>query len=168
MKARSDHVKEGLRKAYAAKVPGENLDVFCVSNIMYEKHVRKGNRDLVLASEIPEVRRFCYSITAEARHREALHLLQSSIPGLLHSLSLWMANQASAHDDAMDDLNDKDYEHVQDAVSDTKTRVCMVLGPFAHSAFHFNIAVFVGLRRRADTCEVFQPLLRGPGPEVSR
>jgi hypothetical protein len=71
------------------------LDVFCVSNKLYEKHSRKGNTGLVLASGIPDVRRFCHSIMAEAQLREATHFLQSSLFGLVNSLEMW-ATSASA------------------------------------------------------------------------
>ena len=122
MKARSDHVKRGLRKAYASKVPNENLDVFCVSNTMYEKYARKGNAKLVGASEIPEVRRFCYKITAEARYREARHFLQSSVPSLLHSLGLWVSSHAD-HDKVEDSPGEDLYGTLQNALVGPKAQV---------------------------------------------
>lgn len=64
--------------------------MFCVSNTIYEKYAPKGNRELVAASEIPDVRRFCHSITAEARYREACHFMHSSMPSLLSTLKLWI------------------------------------------------------------------------------
>ena len=89
IKARNEHVKEGLQKAYAAKAPGEKLDVFCVSNTTYEKYSEKGNRQLVDASGIPQLRQFCQAITAEAQFREALHFLRSTLPNLVNSVELW-------------------------------------------------------------------------------
>lgn len=63
--------------------------MFCVSNKAYDKHSRKGNASLVVASGIPELRRFCHSITAEAQLREARHFLQSTLFSFLNSLEMW-------------------------------------------------------------------------------
>ncbi|RYP05881.1 hypothetical protein DL765_009691 [Monosporascus sp. GIB2] len=98
IEARNEHVKDGLRKAYAAKVPGEKLDVFCVSNTTYEKYSEKGDGELVHASGIPQLRQFCHSITAEAQFREALDRLQARLPTLISSLELW-ANANLATDE---------------------------------------------------------------------
>jgi hypothetical protein len=95
MQARNSHVKEGLQSAYASKVPGEMLDVFCVSNVMYEKYSEKGNTELVQASCIPDLRQFCYGITADAQLRETLHFLRSSLPALLNSLDLWVSDESN-------------------------------------------------------------------------
>lgn len=89
IEARNDHVKEGLQQAYAAKAPDGKLDVFCISNKLYDKYSCKGNTRLVVASGIPEVRRFCHSITAEAQLREARHFLQSALFSLVNSLEMW-------------------------------------------------------------------------------
>lgn len=97
IEARNDHVKEGLRRAYASKVPGEKLDVFCVSNTTYEKYSEKGNTELVHASGIPQLRRFCHSITTEAQFREASHLLRSSLPSLINSLVLFANMNLAIH-----------------------------------------------------------------------
>ena len=87
--ARNDFVKEGLRRNYAAKIPGGVLEVFCVSNQYYGKFSKKGNVDYVNASGIPDLRRFCHTITAKPQYFEAKHFLQSSLPSLLTSTSLW-------------------------------------------------------------------------------
>jgi len=91
--ARNCHVRKELQDAYGPKVPGEQLGVFCVSNTMYEKFSKKANgdmvRNMVTGSGIPELRRFCQSITAEARLLEAKHFLRSSLPSLLDSLDVW-------------------------------------------------------------------------------
>lgn len=96
--ARNTHVKEGLQKAHSSEVPEGELDIFCVSNTVYEKYCRKGNREYVEASGIPELRRFCHSITAEAQFREARHFLHSSLASLLNSLGLWAGSRLRAHD----------------------------------------------------------------------
>ncbi|RYP26651.1 hypothetical protein DL767_007934 [Monosporascus sp. MG133] len=98
IEARNEHVKDGLRKAYAAKVPGEKLDVFCVSNTTYEKYSEKGDQELVRASGIPQLRQFCHSITAEAQFREALDRLQARLPNLINSLELWANTNLETHE----------------------------------------------------------------------
>jgi hypothetical protein len=92
--ARNSHVKEGLQSAYAAKVPGGNLEVFCVSNTIYEKYAKKGNGKMVIASEIPALRSFCYSITAQTQLLEATHFLKTRVPALLHSIQIWLDNES--------------------------------------------------------------------------
>jgi hypothetical protein len=82
-------VKKGLQDAYASKVPGGQLEVFCVSNTTYEKYSKKGNSEMVTASGIPELRRFCHTITAGARLLEGKHFLTSTLSSLLNSVGLW-------------------------------------------------------------------------------
>ncbi len=65
------------------------MEVFCVSNTTYEKFSRKGNAEMVRASGIPELRRFCHTITAEAQLLEAKHFLKSTLSSLLSSVELW-------------------------------------------------------------------------------
>jgi hypothetical protein len=87
--ARNHHVKDGLQRAYASKVPGGRLEVFCVSNTTYEKFSKKGNAAMVRASGVPELRRFCHTITADAQLLEAKNFLQSTLSSLLCSVELW-------------------------------------------------------------------------------
>lgn len=90
IKARNQFVKAGLQRAYAEKVEGKTLEVFCVSNKAYEKHAKKGRVQFVEASGIPEVRRFCHTITAQAQLEESKNFLLSKLPSLLSSARLWM------------------------------------------------------------------------------
>jgi hypothetical protein len=90
VQARNDQVVEGLQSAYAAKVPGGSLPVFCVSNETYKKFTRKGNLDMVRASGIPALRSFCYSITAQSQLLESKYLLTSRLESLLNSLHIWV------------------------------------------------------------------------------
>lgn len=102
--ARNQHVTEGLQAAYASKAPNRRLDVFCVSNRLYEKFARKGNKEFVLASGIPGVRYFCHSISADAQFREAKYFLRSSLFSLINSLHMWTSSALSDRDgDASDD-----------------------------------------------------------------
>ncbi|KFY49525.1 hypothetical protein V496_09946 [Pseudogymnoascus sp. VKM F-4515 (FW-2607)] len=86
--ARNTHVKEGLQRAYSSKVPNGGLEVFCVSNTTYGKYAMKGNVEMVHASGIPELRRFCYTMTAHAQLLEARHFLSSMLSSLLNSADL--------------------------------------------------------------------------------
>ncbi|EXV00317.1 Ras GTPase family protein [Metarhizium robertsii] len=95
IEARNQHVKRGLQSAYASKIPDQTLDVFCVSNKIYEKHVPKGNSEFVAASGIPELRRFCHTITADAQLQEATHFLKSSIPSFLTTLEIRLGSLCS-------------------------------------------------------------------------
>jgi hypothetical protein len=88
IEARNSHVSEGLKRAYAEKVARGTLDVFCISNKHYEKFCRKGNVEYVKKTGIPELRRFCHSITAAAQFIGAKHYVQSRVPGLLNSIRL--------------------------------------------------------------------------------
>jgi hypothetical protein len=92
MKARNDHVTAGLQKLYNDKAPDGHLDVFCVSNTWYTKYSRKGNVELVRGSGIPDLRKFCYGITADAQLREARHFL-GRVFGLVNSAELWVGGR---------------------------------------------------------------------------
>ncbi|KAH8744019.1 hypothetical protein F5882DRAFT_455086 [Hyaloscypha sp. PMI_1271] len=120
--ARSSHVKEGLQNAYASKIPGGRLEVFCVSNTTYEKFSRKGNTEMVLASGIPELRRFCHRITAGAQLLEAKHFLQSVLSSLLSSVEIWATSSAPRPqvEDRGQDESIRDFlQEVKTEVSDT-------------------------------------------------
>jgi hypothetical protein len=92
MKARNDHVTAGLQKLYNDKAPDGHLDVFCVSNTWYTKYSRKGNVELVRGSGIPDLRKFCYGITADAQLREARYFL-GRVFGLVNSVELWVGGR---------------------------------------------------------------------------
>ena len=68
---------------------GRILDVFCVSNKWYEKYCPKGNTNFVEASGVPDVRRFCHTVTADAQLNEAKHFLKSKLSAMLNTLNLW-------------------------------------------------------------------------------
>ncbi|OQD86148.1 hypothetical protein PENANT_c008G00195 [Penicillium antarcticum] len=89
--ARNNHVKEGLQAAYAEQFKGNSLNVFCISNSLYKKRleVQSGSSPmLVNSSGIHELRRFFYSMAAEARFHDAKHFLRVSLPGILSAISL--------------------------------------------------------------------------------
>ncbi|KAJ4256900.1 hypothetical protein NW762_008996 [Fusarium torreyae] len=92
IRARNEHVKENLQNIYSSEMNGRRLDVFCVSNKWYEKYCPKGNTDFVEASGIPELRRFCHTLTADAQLNEAKHFLKSRLSALLNTLDLWASS----------------------------------------------------------------------------
>lgn len=109
MNARSKNVIEGIQRNYAQKVNGTTLEVFCVANSYYNKYVRKGNEEMVLASSIPALRQRCHAVTANAQLLEVKNFLLASLPGLITSIKLWseatsralseeVVEQANVHD----------------------------------------------------------------------
>lgn len=89
---------------------------------MYEKLSRKGNKELVVASGIPEVRRFCLRVTADAQLREARHFLQSSLFSLLNSLEMW-AGSLSAETET-DSLSEESCDEIFEMVAKTVLILC--------------------------------------------
>lgn len=98
--ARNEHVTEGLQAAYASRANGRGLEVFCVSNRLYDKFARRGDAAVVRASMIPAVRRHCHAVGADAQLREARHYLRSSLFGLLNSLCIWCGSALREGDEA--------------------------------------------------------------------
>lgn len=90
VKARNEFVKAGLKKAYAKKVNDKTLEVFCVSNKDYFKDCREGRTQFVEAGGIPELRKFCHSINAEAQLDESKNYLLAELPTLFASTQVWM------------------------------------------------------------------------------
>lgn len=89
----------------------------------YEKFSRKGNAEMVRASGVPDVRRFCHSITAGAQLLEAKHFLQSKLSSLLNSIELW-ANSSPVSTRVEDDVSD---DSVFEALQGAKIKVPIVL-----------------------------------------
>lgn len=71
------------------------LEVFCVSNTSYEKYAKKGNAELVIASGIPEVRRFCQTITARALELQAFNYILAKLSSLINSSELRAAKSSA-------------------------------------------------------------------------
>jgi hypothetical protein len=118
--ARNRHVKDGLQKAYASKFPGKTLEVFCVSNTWYETFSEEGDTDMVRASGIPELRRFCHTITADAQLLEAKHFIRSKLACLLNSAEIWALRQSHSAESPDGTRYDSIYETLQTA----KLQVC--------------------------------------------
>jgi hypothetical protein len=90
VEARNNYVKQQLRAAYQERIPNGNLDVFCISNTVYQEHSETGNVDMIEKSGVPELRRFCRKITARAQLLQALHFMRSEVPSLLNSIKIWV------------------------------------------------------------------------------
>ncbi|XEV04523.1 hypothetical protein FSHL1_009810 [Fusarium sambucinum] len=92
VQARNRHVQINLRNVYSSEMNDANLDVFCVSNKWYEKYCPKGNAKFVEASGVPDLRRFCHTVTADAQFNEANHFLKSRLSTLLNTIDLWASS----------------------------------------------------------------------------
>ncbi|KAH8688415.1 hypothetical protein BGZ61DRAFT_353751 [Ilyonectria robusta] len=116
MQARNDYVKEGLQRTYAADMEGGALNVFCVSNTMYQKYCPKGNTESVIASGIPDLRHFCHSMTADAQLGESKHFLRSKLSTLINSLELWTNSHQNTQLEEEVDLAESIYDDLNSVI----------------------------------------------------
>ncbi|KAL2430402.1 hypothetical protein ABEF95_006730 [Exophiala dermatitidis] len=89
IRARNDHVTTALQAAYASEVRGGKLDVFCVSNKLYDKYRSSHDADLLQISGIADLQQFCTSTTKDARLLRVQNFLRSELACLLTSVDLW-------------------------------------------------------------------------------
>lgn len=124
IEARNEHVKEGLQEAYASRAPGRELEVFCVSNRLYDKYARKGDAEVVRASMVPAVRRHCRATGADAQLRGARHYLRSELFGLLNSLRIWCGSALREGEEArsVEETRRVLFRALDDAVCPPSTR----------------------------------------------
>ncbi|CAG2005293.1 unnamed protein product [Fusarium graminearum] len=115
VQARNEHVKRNLQSVYSSEMNGRTLDVFCVSNKWYEKYCPKGNAQFVEASGIPDLRRFCHSVTADAQFSEAKHFLSSRLSALLNTLDLWACSSLQKQDE-IEQPDDSVYTRVTELI----------------------------------------------------
>lgn len=90
---RNEIVCQQLQERYEGQIPGDELSVFCVSNVDYwEKRdqPKDVSIDLLELSGMLEVRKHCISIVAESQLRAATLYMRRKIPALLNSLQLWV------------------------------------------------------------------------------
>jgi hypothetical protein len=90
IQCRNEVVEEGLHKAYSKKLQDSQLEIFCISNTLYEESVAKQDTGLVDASGIPALRRFCYGTTASAQLISTKNFLESQLGNLLCSVQIWL------------------------------------------------------------------------------
>lgn len=117
IQARNENVKQNLQSVYSSEMEGNRLDVFCVSNKWYEKYCPKGNTDFVQASGIPELRRFCHSLTADAQLNEARDFLGPKLSALLNSLNLWASSSLHSQEE-IEVLDDSIYKELDKLVAE--------------------------------------------------
>ncbi|KAL4912376.1 hypothetical protein BDW62DRAFT_215060 [Aspergillus aurantiobrunneus] len=94
IEARNELVVTSLSNQYSADVR-----VFCVSSNLY-KHYRaddsEQSSEYIQLSGIPELRRYCQSVPADAQLRATSGFLRIRVPALLGSLNQWMLAGSNA------------------------------------------------------------------------
>lgn len=91
-------MEKGLKSLYENSVDGE-LKVFCVSNSTYEESAYQQetgmDQRLRSVSGIPDLRKFCYFLSADSRLRDAKSFLQVTLPSLIASISMHSKDEES-------------------------------------------------------------------------
>ena len=91
--ARNTDIETRLRAVYAGLSGNHDINVFCVANKDYQGDPEQSPDAHAIAVEgsgIPDLRRFCHSIVAEAQFRAADHYIEVQIKGLIQSLQVWL------------------------------------------------------------------------------
>ena len=98
---RNSSVIMTLKNLYQDKVPGNELTVFCVDNLMYKGH-RNDPKDVALEflhlSGIVAVRKHCISLVANSQLLNAREYIKDDIPALLGDIDLWIQSGAGTVD----------------------------------------------------------------------
>ncbi|KAL4772902.1 hypothetical protein BDW60DRAFT_186096 [Aspergillus nidulans var. acristatus] len=87
IRRRNQRVTGSLKRTY-----GDQTRVFCVSNTLYSYHrVQEPDRanEYIELSGIRRLRRVCQSVPADAQLRTTEEFLQTQVPALLGSVTLW-------------------------------------------------------------------------------
>jgi hypothetical protein len=93
IKLRNDEVANRLKEIYRNHPAGTNLEVFCVSNKMYQENREKPARvasPYLQLSGIVELRGHCIGIVAQSRIRATQAFIKDKIPAFLGSVQLWI------------------------------------------------------------------------------
>ena len=122
MEARNQSVRSGLQRAYAKEIAVGSLETVCISNKFYEKYVQKGDQKCVQASGIPELRRRCHAVTAQAQYLAAKNFLMASLPSLFNSIRIW-AGTAEGHPSMSGASKTKMLEHLGQMSESAKAAV---------------------------------------------
>ncbi|KAL8905916.1 MAG: hypothetical protein Q9171_006480 [Xanthocarpia ochracea] len=90
--ARNTDVTRALQRRYTSAAVGLIIEVFCVGNRDYEGDAF-GVRDqrAIQGSCIPDLRRFCHSVVAQAQYDATLHFLEVELSSLVQSLEAWLS-----------------------------------------------------------------------------
>ena len=92
--ARNTDVERALRIRYVSPGPGLSINVFCVGNRDYEGaeyRSQEAHLRAIQGSGIPDLRRFCHSVVAQAQYDASLHFLEVELASLLQSLEVWLS-----------------------------------------------------------------------------
>ncbi|KAG8670948.1 hypothetical protein FPOAC1_004183 [Fusarium poae] len=144
VQARNRHVQTNLRNVYSSEMNGRNLDVFCVSNNWYEKYCPKGNTKFVEASGVPDLRRFCHTVTADAQFNEAKHFLKSRLSTLLNTIDLWSSSWIQKQDE-IEELDDSVHTNITELIEQIPGIVKTFREDFT-TCFQEQIMTFFGQR----------------------
>ena len=85
--ARIRIVEDGMKARYATDLEKNKFAVFCVDNRVYHNCCNIEEANL---SGIPQLRKFCYEISAKAQFRAAYQYIGTELPTLLSSIRLWI------------------------------------------------------------------------------
>lgn len=111
IQARNQYVQAKLHGLYAQQTSGGKVEVFTISNIVYDKYTKSGNTEMVELSGIPALRAFCYTATAQRQWMKAIYFLKTTLAESLHSLEVLMSQAAqvatSKYKSNIDDMRQK-------------------------------------------------------------
>ncbi|KAL8782106.1 MAG: hypothetical protein Q9213_005676 [Squamulea squamosa] len=92
--ARNTDVKRALQRRYASSGIGLDINVFCIGNRDYEGagyRSQEARQKAIQGSCIPDLRRSCHSIVAQAQYQASVHFLEVELPSLIQSLDVWLS-----------------------------------------------------------------------------
>jgi hypothetical protein len=98
---RNAEVEKTLMKTYSKKVLNNKLKVFCISNTVYAKAYEAWREEELTAksrfelSGIPNLRRHCLLISADAQFNAVSAFLNTQVPSLLGSIHQWLLQGTS-------------------------------------------------------------------------
>jgi hypothetical protein len=87
--ARNLYVQNQLRKNYEEMVQNKSLEIFCVDNKTYQEAAAENDIKRVRSSNIPNVRRFCFSMPAIIQAAESKFLL-IRLSEIFNSSQIWI------------------------------------------------------------------------------
>lgn len=144
---RNEIVRQQLQERYEGQIPGDELSVFCVSNVDYWKkrdQPKDVSIDLLELSGMLEVRKYCISIVAESQLRAATLYMRRKIPALLDSLQLWVQSGSGSltaeKKKAIRDTLDNVERILRKGLTDTNSELnnTMIKGRFISFLAHYE------------------------------
>ncbi|KAL8846664.1 MAG: hypothetical protein Q9221_008271 [Calogaya cf. arnoldii] len=129
--ARNTDVERALRIRYVSPGPGLSINVFCVGNRDYEGaeyRSQEAHLRAIQGSGIPDLRRFCHSVVAQAQYDASLHFLEVELASLLQSLEVWLSvseqtTRVSVDPQIVSDLQTKLEEKINDYAEELEDTV---------------------------------------------